>query len=156
MTTGLYCRESLVTQYNAADPSTSSFHYVCTPVLKCYSTQWNYVSRSSQLCDVDSLADDVIKWKDFPRYWPFVRGIHRSPVDSHHKGQWRGALMFSLIVAWANGWANNRDAGDLRRYLAHHDVSVMHWNQETVTLTTPQINVKETHLSNILILYFHY
>ena len=20
------------------------------------------------------------------RYWPFVMGIHRSPVDSHHKG----------------------------------------------------------------------
>ena len=22
--------------------------------------------------------DDVIKWEHFPRYWPFVRGIHRS------------------------------------------------------------------------------
>ena len=22
--------------------------------------------------------DDVIKWKHFPRYWPFARGIHRS------------------------------------------------------------------------------
>ena len=35
--------------------------------------------------------DDVIKWKHFPRYWPFVRGIHRSPVNSPHKGQWRRA-----------------------------------------------------------------
>ena len=26
--------------------------------------------------------DDVIKWKPFPRCWPTVRGIHRSPVDS--------------------------------------------------------------------------
>ena len=43
--------------------------------------------------------DDVIKWKHFPRYWPFVRGIHRSPVNSSHKGQWPGALMFSLICA---------------------------------------------------------
>ena len=43
--------------------------------------------------------DDVIKWKHFPRYWPFVRGIHRSPVNSPDKGQWRGALMFSLICA---------------------------------------------------------
>ena len=42
---------------------------------------------------------DVIKWKYFPRYWPFVRGIHRSPVNSPHKGQWHGALMFSLICA---------------------------------------------------------
>ena len=69
--------------------------------------------------------DDVIKWKHFPRYWSFVRGIHRSPVNSPHKGQWRGALMFSLICVWINGWVNNREAGDLRRYLAHYDVIVM-------------------------------
>ena len=38
--------------------------------------------------------DDVIKWKHFPRYWPLVWGIHRSPVNSPHKCQWRGTLMF--------------------------------------------------------------
>ena len=54
--------------------------------------------------------DEVIQWKHFPRYWPFVWGIHRSPVNSPHKGQW--ALMFSLICAWINGWVNNRGAGD--------------------------------------------
>ena len=32
--------------------------------------------------------DDVIKWKHFQRYWPFVRGIQQSPVTSPHKGQW--------------------------------------------------------------------
>ena len=69
--------------------------------------------------------DDVIKWKHFPRYWPFVRGIHRSPVNSPHKGQWRGVLMFSLICAWINAWVNNREAGDLRRHHAHYDVTVM-------------------------------
>ena len=37
------------------------------------------------------IHDDVIKWKHFPRYWPCVRGIHRLPVNSPHKGQWRGA-----------------------------------------------------------------
>ena len=31
----------------------------------------------------------------FARYRAFVRGIHRSPVDSPHKGQWRGASMVS-------------------------------------------------------------
>ena len=66
-----------------------------------------------------------IKWKHFPRYWPFVRGIHRSPVNSPHKGQWRGALMFSLICVWIDGWINHREAGDLRRYRAHYDVTVM-------------------------------
>ena len=69
--------------------------------------------------------DDVIKWKHFPRYWPFVRGIHPSPVNSPHKGQWRGALMFSLICAWINDWANNRDAGDFRHHCAHYDFTVM-------------------------------
>ena len=48
------------------------------------------------------IYDNVIKWKYFPCYWPFVRGIHRSPVNSPHKGQWRGALMFSLICVWIN------------------------------------------------------
>ena len=69
--------------------------------------------------------DDVIKWKHFPLYWPFVRGFHRSPANSPHKGQWRGALMFTLICARIDGWVNNREAGDLRRYLPHYDVIVM-------------------------------
>ena len=50
--------------------------------------------------------DDVIKWKHFPRYWPFVRGIYRSPVNSPHKGHYR-------------------EAGDLRRHRTHYDVIVM-------------------------------
>ena len=69
--------------------------------------------------------DDVIKWKHFPRYWPFVRGIHWSPVNSPHNGQWRGALMLSLICARINDWVNNGEAGDLRRTCAHYDVIVM-------------------------------
>ena len=69
--------------------------------------------------------DEVIKWKHFPHYWPFVRGIHQSPVNSSHKGQWRGALMFSLICAWINGWVNHREAGDLRHHHAHYDVIIM-------------------------------
>ena len=72
-----------------------------------------------------SIHDDVIKWKHIPRYWPFVRGIHRSPVNSPHKGQWRAALMFSLTCVWINGWVNNREAGDLIRYRNHYDVIVM-------------------------------
>ena len=69
--------------------------------------------------------DDVIKWKHFPHYWPFVRGIHRSPVNSPHKGQWRGTLMFTLICVWINGCVNNRKAGDLWRDCIHYGVTVM-------------------------------
>ena len=77
------------------------------------------------LCQGLFSHDDVIKWKHFPRYWPFVRGIHRSPVNSPHKDQWRGALMFTLICARINGWVNNGEAGDLIRNRAHYDVIVM-------------------------------
>ena len=69
--------------------------------------------------------DNVIKWKHFRLYWPLVRGIHQSTVKSPHKGQWRGALMFSLICAWINGWVNNGEVGDLRCHDAHYDVIVM-------------------------------
>ena len=67
----------------------------------------------------------VMKWKHFSRYWPFVRGIHQSPVDPPHNGQWRGALMLSLIRAWTHGWVNDPDVGDLRNHRAHYDVTLM-------------------------------
>ena len=82
---------------------------------------------SENMHTVDLLHDDVIKWKHFPRYWPFVREIHRSPVYSLHKGQWHGALMISLICIWINNW----DAGDLRRHRAHNDVTPMWWRSTT-------------------------
>ena len=49
------------------------------------------------------------------------------PVNSPHKDQWRGALIFSLICVWINGWVNNREAGDLRCYRGHYDVIVMRY-----------------------------
>ena len=54
-----------------------------------------------------------------------LRGIHRSPVNSPHKGLRRGALMSSFICAWINDWVNNGEAGDLRRHRTHYDVTVM-------------------------------
>ena len=71
------------------------------------------------------IHDDIMKLKHFPRYWPFVRGIHRSPGNSPHKGQWRRAFIYFLICAWINGKVNNREAGDLRRYRDHYDVTVV-------------------------------
>ena len=83
-------------------------------------------------CQIDH--DDVINWKHFTRYWPFVRGIHRSPVNSPHKGQWRGALMFSLIYARIKGRVNNDEAVDLRRHRAHYDVTVMTLSKLTMSI----------------------
>ena len=56
---------------------------------------------------------------------PLCGDFTRSPVNSPHKGQWRGALVFSIICAWMNGWVNNGETSDLRRHRAHYDVIVM-------------------------------
>ena len=66
-----------------------------------------------------------VEMEPFSRYWPFVRGIHQSLVDSLHKTRWRGALVFSLIYVWTNGWANTCGAGDLRCHRVHVDVTIM-------------------------------
>ena len=46
-------------------------------------------------------------------------------VNSPHKDRWRGALMFSSICAWTNGWVSNHGAGNLRRNRAHYGITVM-------------------------------
>ena len=95
-------------------------------------TQLELVGNEKTLCVLDQRLedfvcehDDVIKWKHLPRYWPFVRGIHRPPVNSPHKGQWRRALMFFFFICtWINARVNTRDAGDLRHHRAHYHVIV--------------------------------
>ena len=52
-----------------------------------------------------------------------------SPITDEFpcKDPWRGALMFSFSCAWINGWANNKDASDLKRHRADYDVTVMEY-----------------------------
>ena len=90
---------------------------LCVNHVSLFHKLWCIHANTNLACHVD-----VIKWKYFPRNWPFVRGIHRSPVNYPHKDQWRGSLMFSLICVWINGWVNNRETGDLRRHRAHYDI----------------------------------
>ena len=93
--------------------------------------------------------DDVTKWEHFLRYWAFVRGIHRSPVESPNKGQWRGALIFSLVCVWTNSWANNRGACDFRRHRAHYDVTVMLRRIQCILVTPIYIQLaNHTHDKN--------
>ena len=40
--------------------------------------------------------DDGIKWKHFPCYWPFVLGIHLSPVNSPHSD----AEFWCFLLIW--------------------------------------------------------
>ena len=70
---------------------------------------------------------------------PMCREFLRSPVNSPHKVQWCGALMFPLIRAWINSWVHNHEAGDLRCHCTHYDVIVM-----TTTYLCPNFNSPES------------
>ena len=68
--------------------------------------------------------------RSFDPWWRHEMETHSALLaicagNSQHKGQWRRALMFSLICVWIKGWVNNREAGDLRRHRSHYDVIVM-------------------------------
>ena len=106
---------------------------------------YNHIGILGHILHLCWYHDDVIKWKHFPRYWSFLRGTHRSPVNSPHKGQWRVAFMFSLICAWINAWVNNRESGVLRRHRTHYDVTVM-----CITRTSDGIIINGT-LTTILV-----
>ena len=94
--------------------------------------------------------DDVTKWKHLPRYWPFVRGIHRSPMDSPHKGKWRGALVF--FCAWINAWVNNREVGDLGRHRTHYDVIVRSpRSRATSNISVDDLNQNRNSISKCMI-----
>ena len=94
--------------------------YILSWIMNCHNST---IGNDNFLVVVNN--GDVIKWIHFPRCWPFVWGIHRSPMHSPHKGQWRRALIFYLICVWINGWVNNHEAGDLRRQRDQYDVTVM-------------------------------
>ena len=78
---------------------------------------WGYRVIFWTWCRKVYIHDDDIKWKHFPRYWPFVRGIHRSTVKRSF------VVFFDLRL-------NERLSKQLRRrYLrrhrTHYDVIVL-------------------------------
>ena len=95
------------------------------------------------MCSCQRLPMSWWRHQTFSRNWPLVRRIHRPPVKSPHKGQWRGALMFSLVCVWINGWANNHEAGDLKRYRAHYDVTVMFYESGFNGTGATVLNMRE-------------
>ena len=94
---------------------------------QCY----NYISTCSWRSCSYTIACKIVDawWRHQRETFSALLALcaKNSPVPGEfpHKGQWRGALMFSLICVWINGWVNNREAGDLRRYRAHYGVTVM-------------------------------
>ena len=91
---------------------------------------WRHCNVKAKIHSVYGFTRSTPWWhrqmETFPRYWPFVRGIYWSQVDSPQKGQWRATLMLSLICTWTNVRANNRYAGDLRSHHSDCGVTMIH------------------------------
>ena len=86
---------------------------------------WEHHNASLVMAGVSKITWWRHQIETFSALLALCAGNSPVPVNSPHKGQWRGALMFSLIYAWIKAWVNNREAGDLRRHQAHYDVIVM-------------------------------
>ena len=147
---GLHCVAILV--YTAF----ISYHFDGLVQVRPLLTHWSYVflALTHRLNNIEASRDKLIQKQqvtqkcikstlevshmtlsneNFSRYWPFVRGIHRSPMNSPHTGPW-----FLWSTSWINGSANNRETGDLRRHRAHYDVIVMTLINRNFTATMSQ------------------
>ena len=93
--------------------------------------EWSFMTYTRKVLNWN-FCDHILGNTLFSTFMNLLCECYRSPVNSPHKSQWRGALMFSLICTWMNGWVNNREAGDLRRHRTHYDVTVM----------CPEVNVR--------------
>ena len=114
------------------------------PIMISPCSHVSVIKWKSLLFMIDKCNDGAAKWKLFPCYWPFVRGIHRTPVDSPYRGQWRGTSMFFLT----NGWAINQDPSDFKRHRTHYDVTVMLLLMQILLDLTPSISVDKYATSN--------
>ena len=113
------------------------FKYKISTTLQCAAILWALDYKNSRFHKYE--YSSWFQWPACSNYQPMMTssngnifrvtgpcvGNSTVPVISPHKGQWRRALMFSLICVWINGWVNNREAGDLRRHRGHDDVSVL-------------------------------
>ena len=144
-----WCKKFMLNQRNRLFA-----YYIAWPII--FFSNWVSIISADSLAPsinkssasmILAVHDDVLKWKHFPRYWPFVWGIHRSPVFSLTKASDAELWCSSLICGWTNVWVNNWVASDLGRHCAHYDVIVIimavcarrdkkHWS------SGPRLNIK--------------
>ena len=95
----------------------------------CQTKEGHWITRNFSYTSAANQFVRMTWWRHqmepFSALLALCAGNSPVPLNSPHKGQWRGGLMFSLIFAWINDWVNNREAGDLRRHRGQYDVNVM-------------------------------
>ena len=65
---------------------------------------------------VEISPDDIMKWKLFLHYCPFVMGIYMSSVDSTYKGPVMQSFGICFVVSLSKHLTNNWVAGELRHH----------------------------------------
>ena len=95
-------------------------HFKRQTCLSSYSMQTGAIVTSTNMSEISEIMMTSPNGNIFR-----VTGSLCGELNSPHKGQWRGALMLSMICVWINGWVNNHEAGDLRRYRTYYNVTVM-------------------------------
>ena len=114
------------------------------PVLELNRKEWPIVHRIGNIVWITELGQQWfliinakgvhvfiynIRWKHWQHMMTSSNGnivrVIGSMCGEFTGRRWRGALVFSLICSWRNGWVNNREAGDLRRHRAYYGVIVM-------------------------------
>ena len=101
--------------------ATSNYLSQCWPISKSPFASLTHNELKVRHPDILRTWSFISWWNIFCVTGPLCGEFTGSP----NKGQWRGALLFSLICVWINGWVNNYEAGDLRRHRGHYDVIVM-------------------------------
>ena len=125
-------------QYSSWTQNRSSLHHIFATILNILSNLQNHsnllhIIRPSLPVfpgEIDSLVWNLFSvtwWRHQMETFSVLLALCAcNTVNFPHKGQWRRALVFSLICAWINGCVNNREAGDLRRHRAYYDFIVMY------------------------------
>ena len=87
-----------------------------------------------------------------PRYWPFERGIHRSPMDSPQKGPaMRKAFAYRHVISWSAkthlaSCTGNHSLKQLRNHLGDNCV---------IQAVNPATSCIAKDDNNVAIIYFH-
>ena len=88
--------------------------------------------------------DDVIKWKHFSRYWPFMREIHRwIPFAKASDAE---LWCFFFISVWSSGWGEH-----LRRYRANYDITAMAFPCHDVTISCTEPSASKQRSNELLL-----
>ena len=122
--TPLWRPGKFTTNKNTNHPSSPLRHLESYSFYTCTEPTWGFF-HPAPLCGMDIFGGGPWwrhQMETFSALLAICAGNSPVPVNSPHKGQWCGALMFCI---WINDWVNNGETGDLRRYLGHCNVNVM-------------------------------